>query len=330
MFRFCLIFLFLIVGCTAQPSPIVATEIPTTTALQTATQVATFTPQPKPTATPTEVPTMIPTITPTAYADGGLNCKEGVALMYHSIVPGSEITSGFGLTTDIGSFEKVLEYLVENEYYFPTPEEFASDIKTKVCRHKYAIITIDDSWNDPEAMGVVQALINHGGGTGVDGAPKVWFGVITRKIGYYKNGAGDWVDPWEHLVSLRLKGLVFVVSHSQTHAAELVDKVNFFGSANDQVYALIASEVGPSRKDIIQLMDSEPLFFIYPGGNVSRAVVDALISNGYSGAFTVSPRGLDGAYAYYLPRINGGSRCSDSLGDNSSCVIEQIKLLQIN
>lgn len=330
MYRFVLVFLILIVGCTAQPSPIVATETPTATVFFTATQTATFTPQPEPTATPTEVPTLTLTIVPTAYADGSLNCKGSVALMYHIIVPGPEITDGYGLTTDIRSFEKVLVYLLENGYYFPTPEEFAADLKTKVCRQKYAIITIDDSWNDPEAMGVVQVLLNHGGGTGVDGSPKVWFGVITRKIGYYKNEKGEMVDPWEHLASLIQRDLVFVVSHSQTHAAGLVDKVNYYSSVNDPVFALIASEAGPSRNDIVRLLENEPLFFIYPGGNVSRAVVDALFSNGYAGAFTVTSGGLDSAYAYFLPRINGGSRCSESLGDNSSCVIEQIKLLQVN
>ena len=248
--------------------------------------------------------------------------------MYHRIVPGPEITQGYGLTTSIGSFEKVLEYLLDNDFYFPTPEEFADDLETGVCRHKYAIITIDDSWNDPEAMGVVQVLLNHGGGGGADGSPKVWLGVVTRNIGKFKNEAGEWIDPWEHLKSLTDRDLIYVVSHSQTHPAELIDKTNYHSGANDQVYTLIASEAGQSRNDIIQLLSYEPLFFIYPGGNVNQFVADALAANGYTGAFTVSPGGLNGAYAYYLPRINGGVRCDDSPGDNSGCVISQIELLQ--
>lgn len=296
---------------------------------------ATFTPTLRPTytATVTETPTMVPTstLTPTAtsfpriYNDGRLNCPGSVAFMYHQIYPTPEHNTGFlEINNDIGSFEKVVQYLVKNDFYFPTPGEFATDVNTGLCRHKYAIIIIDDSWDDPEGMGVTDVLVRAGGGTGIEGSPKVWFAVITRMMVYFVNSDGQKIEPWEHMRDMQERELVYIVSHTQTHPLP-IDRNNPKANVNNKIYRRIGNELLPSRKDILRNMNSEPYFFVYPGGYIADPIISGLRPAGYLGAFTVWAGSLDGALPYYLPRINGGLRCGTTGVDNSDCVIEQIK-----
>jgi len=246
--------------------------------------------------------------------------------MYHRILDKpKDNADGLGIDSDIDSFRKVLSYLVESGYYFPTPADFSKDIKDLVCEHKYAIVTIDDSWNDPEKMGVTKVLSSLREDN-TPGSAKVWFGVITRRTVPFTAENSDKVDQWTHLKEMQNLDLVYPVSHSQTHPAELLDIVDVYNPINDGVYAQIAGEVGASRVDFLRDFDGEPYFFIYPGGNVTPLVSGALFVNGYSGAFTVTPGGLNKAYPGYLPRINGGYRCDRTVTNNAECVIEKIKM----
>ena len=270
---------------------------------------------PLPSPVPTESSTPTTTPLPTPYSDGTISCPGSVALMYHSIYPlPDQNTDYLENNVDIVSFERLLKYLIEEGYYFPTPEEFASDIKTRVCRHKYAVLIIDDSWNDPETMGVTKVLIRNGGGSG-DGSPKVWFAVITRQMYFFIKDDGESVDPWDHLSLLMDQKLVYVVSHSQTHQL----------GKDRKSYNITGEELLLSRKEILYGMKSEPYFFVYPGGIVADPIIDRIRSSGYIGAFTVWEGGMDKSYPLYLPRINGAARCGISGADNSVCVIEKIE-----
>lgn len=335
MYR-CIFALFLLLtACTPSGASAESIYLPSETAIYTATTVLiplpSTTPSPMilvPTRTktaPTVTKTPIPTLLPTPYGNGRINCPGSIALMYHRILsePGA-FYGGIGIDSDLVSFKKVITYLVDEGYYFPTPDEFADDIEDLVCEQRYAIITIDDSWNDPETMGVTRVLAAIRDGKDSAGAPKVWFGIITRaRVPFMRNGVQ--IDQWEHLKELQKSDLTYAVSHSQTHSAELVDIANFNSPLNDSVFAGIAGEVGPSRKDFLDNLGSEPRFFIYPGGNVTPVVSSRLSRNGYSGGFTVTPGGLDKAYPGYLPRINGGYGCDRSSTNNAECVIEKIK-----
>jgi hypothetical protein len=334
---FMVLLMFILVACSA-PVAAVETMTPTITSVKatkmTATSTATIeaTHLPRATTIPTETETLTPSptqtlvITATPYNDGKLNCPGSVALMYHHIYQQPADKNNYAnVSSDKESFEKVLSFLVENGYYFPTPEELSADFRNKVCSHKYAIITIDDSWNDPESMGLLNVLMKYGGGEKF-GTPNLWFGVITQKLVKYKNDKGKMIDPWVHILEMMNSGLVFPVSHSQTHPAELVNPKILHDPANDSVYAKVASEVYPSKQDFIKQINVDPLFFIYPGGNVSRFVIDRVKRSGYAGAFTVSPGGLDRAFPYSLPRINAGYGCDGLVENNANCVIEKIKL----
>lgn len=319
-----IIVLFLWLTACAQPTltDLTPTAVTVATAMARPTSTTTTTPSLTPTATHT--PTAIPTNTPlpTKYADGTLNCPGSVALMYHTINPLPDKSTDFlENNSDIGSFEKVVNYLLSQGYYFPTPEEFSSDIKSGVCKHKYAIIIIDDSWNDPEEMGVTQVLQRAGGGT-EPGLPKVWFALITRQLTLKTDEDGNVLDQWPHFRELTKQGLVYIVSHSQTHplpgkGASEADIRRF--------HKTVGGELLPSRKDIVFHMEVEPHFFVYPGGVIADPIISGLSGAGYAGAFTVWAGSLDKAYRFYLPRINGGSRCGTVGVDNSNCVIEQIE-----
>jgi hypothetical protein len=305
---------------------VVSSPIPTQTIVPS-TLTSTTTPSPSMTFTSTL--TLTPTPTVTKYPDNTLNCPGSIALMYHHISKtGPKNSAGYGLTTDLKSFEKVLEYLILSHYYFPSSEEFALDIASRVCRHKYAIIIIDDTWNDPQDMGITDILLRHGGGTGL-GSPSVWLGVITWMHKARVDEVGNPVDHWQHLLDLQATGLVHMVSHSQTHPVQLVNKVDIYDPANDPVYAQIASELGPSKNDIVKRLGRQPYFFVYPGGNVNQTVIGKMPGN-YVGAFTVTAGGLDKAYPYLLPRINGAMLCNGSFSNNYLCVIEQIERFSNN
>jgi len=255
------------------------------------------------------------------FDDGTINCPGSIALMYHKIVAEPEdVTDGYGITTDINTFDKIVWYLVEVGYYFPTPEEFAQDMKTRVCREKYAIITIDDSWNDPEKMGVNDVLKTYGGGSGIPGSPKVWLGIVSGGL----TAPSAKPDLLANIRRGQEQGLVYPVSHSRTHPAILIDPFSPFSPVNDSVYAQIAGELGPSRRDVLNLFGTEPFFFIYPGGNVTRTIMNGLAPAGYSGAFTVTPAGLHRAYPYLLPRINAGYGCDNKVSQTILCVISKI------
>ena len=334
MYRLILVFFLLLTACVNRPSIVPQVDAsPSVTATTTSSPTTTVTETPIPTATFTPVPTFIPTSTftpvptfiPTPNENGSLNCFGSVALMYHRVLPEApEIADGIGINSDLGSFERVLSYLVDNDYYFPTPSEFALDVENGVCLHKYAIIIIDDSWNDPEAMGVTKVLEMYGGGN-ADGSPKVWLAVITRMMAPFTTINGNQIASWVHLKQMREEGLVYSVSHSQTHPAGLINTSEVYDPVNDPVYSKIAGELGQSRQDILELTGEEPLFFVYPGGNVTQVISSRIKSNGYFGAFTVTPGSLNGAYANYLPRINGGYGCNRTVESNSQCVIGKIE-----
>lgn len=287
----------------------------------------TMTPIPESTDRPTNEPK--DTATSTRFPDGSLNCPGSVALMYHHIDnEPSEMTTGIGLNTTIDSFSSVLDFLVDNNYYFPTPKEFAEDVRIKTCRHKYAIVIIDDSWNDPEKMGVIKVLIDHGGETS-NGKPKIWLAVVTRMLFEKINTDGNEEDPWTHLHEMHQTGVVEIVSHSQTHPVNLKILDNIYDKENDPVYAKIAQELSPSRQDIIKHLNIDPYFFVYPGGNVSPFVMERMGKN-YTGGFSVSPGGLNRAFPYFLPRINGGQLCMNQTINTAECVIETIKKYSIS
>lgn len=293
---------------------------------QTPTILPSVTQSPSVTPSLTPAPTVTPTLLPTAYGNGKLNCSGGVALMYHRIYSSTKYKlDSLGIGSDIESFRNVMIYLVNNGYYFPTPMEFAMDIEDLVCERKYAIVIIDDSWNDPETMGVTKVLLSLRDEKNSPGSAKVWLGLITRMIVPFVDDSGTQIDQWDHLRELQNQDIVYVVSHSQTHSVALVDKSDIFNPVNDGVYEEIAEELLPSRKDIYWEMDCEPWFFVYPGGNVTQVVSDSLKGSGYSGAFTVDPGGLDKSYPGYLPRINGGYGCDKTVENNAKCVIEMIK-----
>ena len=214
--------------------------------------------------------------------------------------------------------------MVENSFYFPSPNELAEDIVSGVCRHKYAILIIDDSWNDPEVMGVVTTLKNAGGGTG-NGKPSVWFAVITYALGDFTDNYGNVLNAWEHFQNMQDAGLVYIVSHSQTHPL-LVNPNNPEDKVNKKIFKTIGDELLPSRKDIMWGMEgADPYFFVYPGGIIADQILGNMKSAGYKGAFTVWEGSLDKSYPYFLPRINGGLRCGTSAADNAFCVIQQIE-----
>ena len=309
----------------------VATNTPTVTATITPKPSATHKTQPLVTTsvvipTITQIPTSIPTPTmnsPTPYINGGVNCPGSIAIMYHHIYQSLTDSDKANVSSDIESFKQVIEYLVKEGYYFPTTQEFAVDVRNKVCRQKYAIITIDDSWNDPETMGVVRLLSLYGNGQ--NGLPKAWLGVVTKRMSNYRDEQGNIIAPWKHLLDMQSTGLVCLVSHSQTHPAVLTNINDYHNSANDDVYGKVASEAYPSRMDFLNKLNIDPLFYIYPGGNVSIEVVQRMKPAGYVAAFTVTPGGIDEAKPYLLPRINGGYGCGDIIENNADCVIEKIE-----
>jgi hypothetical protein len=228
------------------------------------------------------------------------------------------------INSDIESFKKVIWYLVENDFYFPSPSEFAEDMASGVCRHKYAIVTIDDSWNDPEAMGVTRVLLDAGGGI-ENGKPKVWFAVITYALGDFVDNNGNVLNAWEHFRNMQNAGLVYIISHSQTHPL-LINPNNPEDKVNKKIFKTIGEELLPSRKNILWGMEgAEPYFFVYPGGIIADPILGKIRSAGYTGAFTVWEGSLDKSSPYFLPRINGGLRCGTSAVDNAFCVIEQIE-----
>lgn len=301
----------------------------TSTLLASSTPSATLTPTQTFTLTPTVTPTITSSPTaipmPTKYVDGTLNCPGSIALMYHTINPLPDKNTDYVQNnTDIGSFEKVIRYLVDNDFYFPTPSELAEDMTNGVCKHKYAIVTIDDSWNDPEVMGVTKVLKDAGGGT-EEGLPKVWFAVITYALSDYIDVSGNTIDAWEHFRSMQKSGLVYIISHSQSHP--VVKNINDLDNKTKRkIYVSIGNELLPSRKDILWGMDgAEPYFFVYPGGIIGDPILGKIRSTGYIGAFTVWAGSLDKSSPNFLPRINGGLRCDTYAVDNSFCVIEQIE-----
>lgn len=307
------------IEATTSTPPASITPSKTLILTQTPTLTATITPSPTPTSTGT------PTPVPTKYADGTLNCPGSIALMYHAINPLPDKNTDYVQNnTDIGSFEKVIRYLVDNDFYFPTPSELAEDMMNGVCKHKYAIVTIDDSWNDPEVMGVTKVLKDAGGGT-EKGLPKVWFAVITYALSDYVDVSGNTIDAWEHFRSMQKSGLVYIISHSQTHP--IVKNLNDLDNRTKRkIYISIGNELLPSRKDILWGMDgAEPHFFVYPGGIIGDPILGKIKSAGYIGAFTVWAGSLDKSLPNFLPRINGGLRCDTYAVDNSFCVIEQIE-----
>jgi peptidoglycan/xylan/chitin deacetylase (PgdA/CDA1 family) len=88
---------------------------------------------------------------------------------------------------------------------------------------------------------------------------------------------------WPMLAEMRRAGWV-IGSHSATHA-----------SLPTESPAIVAEELGRSKRELEQQIGQPVAHFAYPGGHFTRPVVDALQTAGYQFAYTACPH-ADGRY----------------------------------
>lgn len=235
-----------------------------------------------------------------------LSCPGSIALVYHYIDTSGRapVCDKHGITATHKSFRKVLGYLARQGYRFPDPAEFAADIADGACQRRYAIVIIDDPWNDPRKMRV-PAVLERLRRKHPESNANVWWAIVTRQV-----------DSWKRVARAIEGGLIHPISHSLNHPLD--------PPLSRLPFAEAAREIEESRRELAAALPGhDPLFFVFPGGSVTPELVEVARAH-YAGAFGVRPGFLDGADPALLPRINGGCRKSASL-DNSAAVIGRIR-----
>jgi peptidoglycan/xylan/chitin deacetylase (PgdA/CDA1 family) len=206
-----------------------------------------------------------------------------VVLMYHDIKPVP--VNDFDVTVE--DFQKQLAWLQQKGYTTLSAEEFGEKIKTRQAfPEKSVLITFDDGYQGiytyaaPELrkrnMQAVFFLIP----TDFDQALPQYPYVTTEQV-----------------LSLAAEPNFAIGSHTMTHP-----------DLGHSSAVVIQEELTRSKETLTRLTGKPCNLFAYPCGIYNQAVINAVKAAGYTAAFAVSDKGLQGEAARFsIPRIYMGT-----------------------
>lgn len=236
-------------------------------------------PTPLPSLTPT--PTTIPTPTPEPLVGF---CQKIPIIFYHHIEPSNVAAENktSNLNVDAGIFETQMKYLNDNGYKNLSAEELVSALTSKQQLGKAVVVTLDDGYEDNYIYAYPIAKKYN---------MKLSLMIPTGLM------ANSGYLSWDQLKEMKNSGLVFAYNHTWSHYSA--------GGSNTEK---IDWEIVTAQKQLDDNLGKTGRIFAYPYGSYGQNVINILIREGFSGAFSTVPGQWQcDSFIYRLHRIRIGN-----------------------